>query len=333
MTPPTPTNAQKRMARDFIVALAGHADVACTWQTFDDTPGVWTCGHRELPWRSRCKPDKPCVDAQDSGCGLAKDWRKARILHGSLREVGPTLVTANVAGSCGVFVTINATDLTGRKVANVQAVRALFCDFDGTEPSAWHLPPSVVVRSAHGPHAYWLVSDCGLSEFTHAQKRLIAHYGSDPKLHDLNRVLRVPGFWHQKRKPFMVTLEQAPGHHYTTAQVLAGLPELPQDPPRRVWTPRPGAGRARWRDLDPVQAFADAGLYGRALNGGKHSVVCPWTSNHSKADWRGMEGSTVIWEQGATGAPVFYCSHASCAGRTLSAALQELGAWQAGGQL
>lgn len=296
----SPTTAQKRTALAYLAALTGCADTACTWQVFDD--------------------------------GEDKDWRKSRIYHGTLREVGGLLVSRNVTERCGIFVTVNATDLLGRKVANVRAVRALFCDFDGSEPTSWHLPPSIVVRSAHGPHAYWLVDDCELAAFATAQKRLIARYQSDPKLHDLNRVLRVPGFWHQKTAPFMIELEAAPGYHYRTQEVMGGLPELPAPVARPQWrlpaNALPGSGKAQWRSIDPVRAFTDAGLYGRDLGGGKHSVACPWTANHTNQDWRGLSGATVIWERGTSGLPVFYCAHASCSGRYLAAALAELNGWQ-----
>jgi hypothetical protein len=56
-----------------------------------------------------------------------EDGSLARILHGTLAERWMELVQLNNNGS-GIFVTVNATDLKGRKSDNVTEVRALFVD-------------------------------------------------------------------------------------------------------------------------------------------------------------------------------------------------------------
>lgn len=266
----------KRMAAAYVRTLAGHAQAPMTWQVFDDAK-------------------------QPEG------WRLARVLNGSLRECGRLLVDLQRLQR-GVFATIAETDLSGRKTHNVVRVRALFIDQDGPTPPAWHLPPSMIVQSSHGPHAYWLVSDCELGEFRQAQQRLARHYGSDPKVCDLPRVLRVPG------------------HRYSTAAALDGVAELPAPPERKPlqWT---GDRPPRWREVDPVQAFVDAGLYGRPLGDGKHSVLCPWGQEHTRQSLDASAGDTVIWEHGLAGKPVFRCSHAHCDGRYMAHALRELGRW------
>ena len=286
----------KRQAAAYVRTLTGDAQTPMTWQVFDDA-------------------------------GQPEGWLLARILNGSLRECGPSLVGLQ-AMRRGVFATVAQTDLRGRKTENVTRVRALFTDTDGPTPAAWHLPPSMVVQSAHGPHAYWLVSDCELAEFREAQQRLARHYGSDPKVCDLPRVLRVPGFLHQKGEPFRVNLQEAPAHRYSTAQVLEGIAPLPPAP-RREYARDPSAPVARWREIDPVQAFADAGLYGRQIEPGKHAVLCPWANEHSKAAVHGKAGDTVLWERGSQGRPVFRCSHAHCQDRYLAHALREIGSWAA----
>lgn len=288
----------KRQAAAYVRTLAGHAQAPMTWQVFDDAK-------------------------QPEG------WRLARVLNGSLRECGRLLVDLQRLQR-GVFATIAETDLIGRKTHNVVRVRALFIDQDGPTPPAWHLPPSMIVQSSHGPHAYWLVSDCELGEFRQAQQRLARHYGSDPKVCDLPRVLRVPGFLHLKREPFRVELLEAPGHRYSTAAVLDGIAPLPAPPERKPlqWT---GDRPPRWREVDPVQAFVDAGLYGRPLGNGKHAVLCPWGQEHTKQSLDASAGDTVIWESGLAGKPVFRCAHAHCEGRFMAHALRELGRWGEGG--
>ncbi len=191
----------------FISALTGNDDTPCTWQVFPE--------------------------------GSAKSGAaRPRILHGSVREVASRLLQANADG-CGVFVTVNETDLTGRKQQNIVGVRAQFIDCDTVRPTSFHLEPSIVVESKAGPHAYFLVREAELVQFTPAQKRLAAAYGSDPKVCDLPRVMRVPGFFHNKEEPYMVRLvESHPERVYSQADVTAGLPEAPPRPPRS----RPGAG-------------------------------------------------------------------------------------------
>lgn len=291
-----PSPADRRDALRYTETLCGSDDAVCTWQIFDDT---------------------------------GKDWRKARHWSAPLRKVGKRLIAANLDG-CGVFCTVAETDGQGRRARNIRRIRALFVDFDGVTPKSAHLRPSMIIQSAAGQHWYWVTTDCRLDDFAGAQKRLAAYYGSDPVVHDLPRVMRVPGFWHCKRAPVMVRLVDAPGHRYTAAQVLDGLPPLPEParPPQRPFAPLPGQRLAGWRNIDAVQAFADAGYYGRPMGDGKHAVLCPWVSEHTRPDVTGLAADTVLWETGTQGRAVFRCSHAHCQGRYLVHALAAIG-WRA----
>jgi putative DNA primase/helicase len=133
-------------------------------------------------------------------------------LHGTLDEVLDSLIQENAQGS-GVFVTVNETDLTARKTENITRVRALFVDLDGAplEPiQAWEKKPHMIVKSSPGRwHAYWLVEDMPLTEFKPAQQALASKFGGDPKVHDLPRLMRLPGFLHNKHDPVPVVLTQA----------------------------------------------------------------------------------------------------------------------------
>jgi hypothetical protein len=168
-----------RQAARFLSALTGQHDGPCTFQCFDDTP--------------------------------AKRPELARILHGRLIECSDELEALNERGA-GVFVCVNETDLRGRREENVTALRALFVDVDDSEPRTWALPPDILVQSARGVHAYWLL-DAGepLSEFAAGQKRAAAYYRSDPVIHDLPRVMRLPGFYHRKNEPTLVQLLEVRG--------------------------------------------------------------------------------------------------------------------------
>src|SRR4029077_10286389 len=133
------------------------------------------------------------------------DPELTRIIHGSLDEHRGTLRRLNSRG-CGIFVTVNQTDLTGRKTTNIEKVRALFLDLDGAplEAVLLHATPHIITESSPGKfHPYYRVRDVELHQFTAAQKALIARFGGDPSVHDLPRVMRLPGFLHQKGEPFV----------------------------------------------------------------------------------------------------------------------------------
>lgn len=166
-----------------------------TFQTFDDTP--------------------------------AKRPKLARTLHGTLDEHATLLGELNAKGA-GIFVTVNATDGGGRKRENVTRVRALFADFDDPAPDtrerlrADDLPPSIIVESSPGKlHAYWQADGLELTEFTALQKRVATAWGSDPSVNDLPRVLRLPGFLHNKGGPQPVRLIETSGKRYGAEELRA----------------------------------------------------------------------------------------------------------------
>lgn len=139
------------------------------------------------------------------------------------------LARLNEAGA-GVFVTVNRTDGKGRQAHNVTEVRALFVDLDGAPlPPVLNaaVQPHMVVQSSEGRyHAYWLVDDCPLDAFERVQRALAARFGGDPSVHDLPRVLRVPGFVHQKADPFVSQILEGIGFEgppYALAEVVGGL--------------------------------------------------------------------------------------------------------------
>ena len=167
-------------ARNFLELLAPGEPV--TFQTFDD--------------------DK-----------VAKRGYLARVFHGTLDEHADSLIAVNDQGG-GVFVMVNEGDgvvhsgeKSCRTTRNVVRVRAVFVDLDGAplEPvmeSGVH--PDIVVNSSPGRwHAYWRVSAFPLEAFQKLQQQLIFKFDSDPIVHDLARVMRLPGFFHQKEEPLM----------------------------------------------------------------------------------------------------------------------------------
>lgn len=204
-------------ARRFLEALAG-TEARFTFQTFDDDAARRETRAAEAKAAGEVEHDR--LIALGHGEMIAKRGAKvvagkvgrdpfAIIFHGTLKQHARTLERLN-ADRAGIFVTVNETDLKGRHAANIVRVRAIFADLDSVELEtakakldAAGLTPHIVVQSSPGRwHLYMLVGpDFPLAHFTDMQKRLIALLGSDPAVHDLPRVMRLPGFEHHKKSP------------------------------------------------------------------------------------------------------------------------------------
>jgi putative DNA primase/helicase len=133
----------------------------------------------------------------------------AEIRHGYLDDLLPWMRAANERGA-GIFWCPQYTDGKGRTANNVIGVRALLLDLDGPplQPVIdCGLDPHAVVESSPGKyHVYFAVADCSRERFRPLQKAMAARFGGDPSICDLPRVLRVPGFLHQKAEPFVSRL-------------------------------------------------------------------------------------------------------------------------------
>lgn len=232
----------------------------------------------------------------------------ARILHGTLAGHSDELLRLNSAGA-GVFVTVNETNLRGREAADIVRVRALFADLDGVplEPvMACELVPHIIVESSPGKwHAYWLVHGLDLELFTAIQKSIINKFNSDIKVHDLPRVMRLPGFFHKKDAPFMTRIVQENAVlPYSAEQILAEFP-----PASVATTTAPKLG-----DNDVLQALKERGLYKRDLRHGGHDITCPWVAEHTD----GIDSGTAYWEPNTGGyqGHGFICQHSHCDGKS-----------------
>jgi hypothetical protein len=140
-----------------------------------------------------------------------KPWQR----HGQLHQLVPKMCELSEQGF-GMFVTINETDGSGKRtVDRIIRVRACFVDLDGaplTNSQRLRLRPHIVVTTSSGRyHLYWRVQGVGRDEFTSSQRRLARLMDGDPAVSDLSRVMRLPGFPHQKREPFMVIAEYSSG--------------------------------------------------------------------------------------------------------------------------
>ncbi len=121
-----------------------------------------------------------------------------------LRLLAPWLKEQNQNG-WHVYVGANPRPANGQRGDDCIALaRCVFADFDGaTEDEARQrieaagLPaPTMLIFSGHGFHAYWLLAAAvtNLAAWRELMKDLAAVLGSDPKICNPERIMRLPGF-------------------------------------------------------------------------------------------------------------------------------------------
>lgn len=209
---------QLAMGLDFIEALTGSPDTELIYQIVDDSHD-------------------------------RNDPKLRMLLAGPLRKMFDQLNKLNEMGAA-VFFQANGG---GRKKEQVSLLRALWVDDDGEfplPPLVLEPKPTIVVKSSAGPrnkHLWWpLKSGEPVARFTPAQQRLIAALHTDKSIHNLDRVMRMPGFYNKKidskkgrtGEPFLVVMEKCEkGKRFTIDEVLANYPNLP---PPSAAPPPPG---------------------------------------------------------------------------------------------
>lgn len=170
--------------------------------------------------------DWRCIDDRNKGT-IAHNMR------GTIAQMQATLQQYNSQG-WGVFVCINELDGQGRELVNIKAIRTHVADLDNTLTSQDSLqrainsplPPHFMVQTSLGKyHLYWLTEPyTGNDFYTAQQRKLVQLYEGDESVVDATRVLRVPGFYHCKREPQLVTCQGLHnGPRYTAQQIEAGL--------------------------------------------------------------------------------------------------------------
>ena len=235
-----------------------------------------------------------------------------RVLHGALEEHLPLLTELNEKGA-GIFFTVNATDLKGRETKNITKVRAVFVDLDGAplEPilSAPLSPHIIVESSPKRFHAYWIIEDLPLEQFSRVQKALIQRFDADRAVHDLPRVMRLPGFFHRKAEPILVRMIE----HTTVLPYKSSifLETFQIDPQAIVSSKTPQLGIPN----DPIlQELHKRGMVRRPLSGkpGAWDIICPFVNLHTTGD----QGTAYFeaYTNGYKGSG-FKCQHSHCEGK------------------
>lgn len=136
----------------------------------------------------------------------------------------PDIELAKIEGM-GVFFCVNGLGDVPNKNGNLRYngnvlwPLACFADFDrGTHEEQMEkilsspLEVSAIVKSGHGYHVYWILEGTGkddLLRWEETQKAIAQHFGSDASVHDISRIMRLPGSYHCKdSEAKLVTLEK-----------------------------------------------------------------------------------------------------------------------------
>ncbi len=157
----------------------------------------------------------------------------ARVFTGTLEEHSDILTALNDQ-KAGIFVQVNAGPQRGAK--HIERVRTLFIDLDNPETSTnslkairQYMPrPTEIVETSKGKfHIHWRVSNCELDQFKPLQKQLAITFGGDPAMSNLDRVMRIPGFYHRKKNKQLVKLVHSANLTYSVETLLARVKEAP----------------------------------------------------------------------------------------------------------
>jgi hypothetical protein len=168
----------------------------------------------------------------------------------TFRHAEPTLHWRNGRGE-GICFVVNAGGTRDRQIVRFNAC---FIDWDcgrGPDGQYWALdhvgaakagflpklasfapPASIIVETRNGFHAYWLLEEnVTADEFRDGQRRLATFFGSDPKIINPARVMRLPGFdWVKPDSgcdPFPVQVVSANVVRYRLAEIVGSLAVAP----------------------------------------------------------------------------------------------------------
>lgn len=166
----------------------------------------------------------------------------------------------SVAGRLNAFIGVCPREAKNGSSEYVQSLNAIWCDvdvkdFDEGKSSVYDhlkssapLPPSLVVDSGNGFHAYWLLDkpytiDGDGESSQRLVKRFHACVGGD-HTHDLSRIMRVPGTPNLKNEddPTLCEIIENTGERYSVSELVDAvqqvneltLADLREEVPHRV---------------------------------------------------------------------------------------------------
>lgn len=138
------------------------------------------------------------------------------------------------ADNYGIFFVVNGGGQKDEDVKKAGKAKAQFMEVDDYSISeqldiinAFPLEPSIVVRTRKSLHSYWLLQDGDIKRFRSIQEKMIQKFGSDPRIKNESRLMRLPNYDHCKLDPVRVeVIHFNPEIKYTQDQIEKVLPEL-----------------------------------------------------------------------------------------------------------
>lgn len=128
----------------------------------------------------------------------------------------------------GVFFLPNKSKDEARD-SDITEIRCLFLDLDG-EPLQpvldVGLEPSAIIETSQGRfHCYWMLNGhLPVEDFSRYQKAIARRFNGDPKVNNKSRLMRCPGFLHQKEAtPFQSQIISLNSKRYAPQEIVDGL--------------------------------------------------------------------------------------------------------------
>ena len=151
-------------------------------------------------------------------------------LEGSLKQHAQTLVAKNKLGA-SICTVVNDG---GHTDSEIKKVRFVFADTDGApaKPLVKALRPHAIIQSSYKRfHIYWRVKNLDVSAFSHIQKQIARKYNTDSSISNPSRIMRMPGFLHQKAEPYLshICFMDAELPAYNESDIVNELELQPQD--------------------------------------------------------------------------------------------------------
>ena len=110
---------------------------------------LWSDGYRFMAALTGSTQAKVMLQVFDDRGedGRLAEWRYGRLTDQAIQK----WLVVKIKAGCGVFVTMNRTDGTGRRRQNVTHYQASFIDLDGKElPTRWPIQPDIIIESSAG---------------------------------------------------------------------------------------------------------------------------------------------------------------------------------------
>jgi hypothetical protein len=169
----------------------------------------------------------------------------------------------------GIFWTPNQF-YNERRIENLQQIDYWYVETDKTDKDeALRLfedapvQPTMVIESKAGFHVYWRAQDAGIETWDEIVRwRLVPTFSGDRKAADVTRLLRAPGFYHQKvpSQPFLVRKLFEDKHLSIREQeMFEGY--VPVYPPPRVVAPRKLRGNSFWQRVSELDCRDAVGRF------------------------------------------------------------------------